>query len=174
LSSSKILIGKEINELIPQALQEKYKLTLPGLAMFLAQCDHESQGFSQLEENLNYSANRLLAIFPKYFTENTVSNYANNPERIGNYVYANRMGNGSLDSGDGYRYRGRGYLQLTGKDNYKRCGTAIDVDLVNNPNILLLQEYALQSALWYFADKRLINDLGSSFNKTDLDLRSLD
>lgn len=157
-----MLTIKQIDELIPQPLRDKYKLTTAGLAMFLAQCDHESQGFTRLEENLNYSADRLLKIFPKYFTQNNVTDYANNGVAIANYVYANRMGNGSVESGDGYKFRGRGYIQLTGRDNYTRCGNAIGVDLINGANLLLLQEYALESSLWFFADKNIINNLRCS------------
>jgi putative chitinase len=158
-----MLTINEINNLIPQTLRNKYNLTTDGLAMFLAQCDHESQGFTKFEENLNYSADRLLKVFPKYFTQNNVNDYAHNSVAIANYVYANRMGNGSIESGDGYKFRGRGLIQLTGKDNYTRCGKAIGVDLINGANLLLMLEYGLQSSFWFFENKGIINNINCEY-----------
>jgi putative chitinase len=119
------------------------------LAHFLAQCGHESGGFRVTSENLNYSAQGLKNIFPKYFKTVLAENYARNPQKIANLVYGNRMGNGPEGSGDGYRYRGRGYIQLTGKDNYTAFGKAINEDIAGNPD-LVQTKYPLLSAAWFF------------------------
>ncbi|MDU9002546.1 glycoside hydrolase family 19 protein [Sedimentitalea todarodis] len=104
-------------------------------ASLIGQCAHESARFKTRFENLNYSAAGLWKIFRRHFSSQAETNsFARDPEKIANRVYANRMGNGSRTSGDGWRYRGRGYLQLTGKDNYTRYGTAIGEDLVSNPD----------------------------------------
>ena len=118
------------------AAAAKYGITGPHLAQFMAQLDHESGGFKTVEENLRYSAKRLMEIFPKYYKDPAIAEQeANQPQAIANRVYANRMGNGPPESGDGYRYRGRGLIQLTGKDNYKRFGQLAGVDIVNNPDM---------------------------------------
>jgi putative chitinase len=119
------------------------------LAHFLAQCAVESIGFTATVENLNYSARRLLQVFPKYFRGVDPSAYARNPEKIGNRVYANRMGNGDEASGDGFKYRGRGYIQLTGKNNYASFSNFIGDDCVANPD-LVATDYPLASAAFYF------------------------
>ena len=119
------------------------------LAHFLAQCALESNRFTATEENLNYSAQRLLAVFPKYFKGVDPNPYAHNPTKIGNRVYANRMGNGDEASGDGFRFRGRGYIQLTGRDNYTRFSKFIGEDCVANPD-LLKTTYPLASAGFFF------------------------
>ena len=119
------------------------------LAHFLAQCDHESGGFYAIRENLNYGANGLLATFPKYFDASTAASYERKPQMIAARVYANRMGNGDEASGDGYTYRGRGYIQLTGKSNYTRFATFIGEDTVANPD-LVATKYPLASAAYYF------------------------
>ena len=119
------------------------------LAHFLAQCGHESGGFKVTSENLNYSAQGLKNIFPKYFKTVIAENYARNPQKIANLVYGNRMGNGPEGSGDGYKFRGRGYIQLTGKDNYVAFGKAINEDITANPD-LVSTKYALLSAAWFF------------------------
>jgi putative chitinase len=125
-------------------------------AMFLAQCGHESGGFSVVQENLNYKAEGLTKIFHRYFQDvDTASSYAHNPEKIANRVYANRMGNGDEDSGDGYRYRGRGLIQLTGKDNYDACGAALKVDLTADPDYLETAEGAARSAAWFWSHNGL-------------------
>jgi putative chitinase len=124
-------------------------------AMFIAQCGHESGVFSIAEENLNYSAKGLLATFPRYFQQQNANNYARQPEKIGNYVYGNRMGNGNPSTGDGFRYRGRGLIQLTGKDNYTACGTALGVDLVSDPSYLTQPEGAARSAAWFWSSHNL-------------------
>lgn len=124
--------------------------TASRMKMFLAQVAHESDGFTQLSENLNYSAAGLMATFPRKFTTETASDYARSPERIANHVYANMNGNGDEDSGDGWRYRGRGLIQLTALGNYQRCGRALGVNLVVAPEMLEVPEFAAKSAAWFW------------------------
>jgi putative chitinase len=119
------------------------------LAHFLAQCAHESGGFKVVYENLNYSADALKTTFPKYFPEPLNESYARSPAKIGARVYANRMGNGDEASNDGYTFRGRGYIQLTGKSNYADFGKTISVDTVANPD-LVATDYPLASAGFFF------------------------
>ena len=120
------------------------------LAHFLAQAGHESGGFKAVQENLNYGAKGLRGIFGKYFpTDEKALLYERKPEKIANLVYGNRMGNGPETSGDGYKFRGRGYIQLTGKDNYVAFGKAINEDLTTNPD-LVATKYPLLSAAWFF------------------------
>ena len=120
------------------------------LAHFLAQAGHESGGFKAVNENLNYGAKGLLGIFKKYFpTEAKALLYERKPEKIANLVYGGRMGNGAEATGDGYKFRGRGYIQLTGKDNYTAFGKAINEDIVSNPD-LVATKYPLLSAAWFF------------------------
>lgn len=128
--------------------------TKKRIACFLAQIKHESN-FKPVSENLKYSTKGLLRVFSKYFTKEEVELFAFKPEKIANRVYANRMGNGSESSGDGWKFRGRGFIQLTGKENYKNFSKAYGIDAVNNPDLLLLEEYALKSALWYWNMKGL-------------------
>lgn len=150
---------------IPESVYEelfdtatRFNLNSPlRIAHFLAQCHHESMGFSRKEENLNYSAERLLQVFPKYFNPDQAKLYARNPVIIASRVYANRMGNREEDSGDGYRYRGRGYIQLTGHDNYKAFDLAVSDDVVGNPDFVAMK-YPLFSAGWFWNSRRL-NDL---------------
>ncbi len=127
------------------------------LAHFLAQCAHESAEFTVCEENLNYSAERLKKIFPKYFPDNLADSYARQPEKIASRVYGNRMGNGDEASREGYKFRGRGYIQLTGKDNYNAFAKTISDDILNNPQ-LVATKYPLLSAAWFW-DTRLLNSL---------------
>lgn len=130
--------------------------TLQRIAMFIAQCGHESAYFTTLKENLNYSGEALLRVFPKYFKDRKVEDYARQPEKIANVVYANRMGNGSETSGDGWKYRGRGIIQLTGKQNYTMCSKFINQDLVNNPDLVSDNpEIAVKSALWFWTKNNL-------------------
>lgn len=124
--------------------------TASRMKMFLAQVAHESDGFTQLSENLNYSAAGLMATFPRKFTTETALAYARSPERIANHVYANMNGNGDEDSGDGWRYRGRGLIQLTALGNYQRCGRALGVNLVADPEMLEVPEFAAKSAAWFW------------------------
>ena len=134
-----------------QAAVSKFELNTPvRLAHFLAQCGHESGGFRATRENLNYSAEGLTKIFPKYFpTIQVATPFAKQPEKIANKVYANRMGNGDEASGEGFKFRGRGFIQLTGKDNYKALGAAIQQDLVANPD-LVASQFPMLSAAWFF------------------------
>lgn len=126
-------------------------------AHFLSQLAHESGGLKYSQENLNYSAKGLRSVFGKHFkTIELAQAYARQPEKIANRVYANRMGNGSEASGDGWKYRGRGLIQLTGKFMYESFAKAHGVDCVNNPDLLLDSEIALTSACWYWK-KRKIN-----------------
>lgn len=124
-------------------------------AAFLAQCGHESGGLRTVEENLNYSAEALLRVFPKYFTAEQAASYARKPERIANRVYANRMGNGPEASGDGWKYRGKGPIQLTGKVNHQLCGQDLKLDLIQNPNLLLVTEVGARSACWFWEKNNL-------------------
>ena len=137
-------------------VMEKFQINTPlRLAHFLAQCGHESGGFRLTKENLNYSAKGLMGIFKKYFpTEALANQYARNPEKIANKVYGNRMGNGPEASGDGFKYCGRGYIQLTGKDNYTAFGKAINEDLTKDPTVVA-GKHALLSAAWFFSKNGL-------------------
>jgi putative chitinase len=127
------------------------------LAHFLAQCAHESGGFKLVNENLNYSADGLKKTFSKYFPDNLQEKYARNPEMIGARVYANRNGNGDEASGEGFKYRGRGYIQLTGKDNYRDFSGFVNEDCVSNPD-LVAKKYPLASAGFFFNNKRGLLD----------------
>ena len=129
----------------------KFAINTPlRLAHFLAQCGHESGGFRATQENLNYSAKGLNGIFKKYFpTESAAASYARQPEKIASKVYANRMGNGSEATKEGYKFRGRGYIQLTGKENYTSFGKSINEDICSNPD-KVASSYALLSAAWFF------------------------
>lgn len=118
-------------------------------ANFFGQLWHESN-LKPISENLNYSKEGLLKIFKKYFTELEAIKYQRQPEKIANRVYSNRMGNGKEESGDGWRYRGRGFIQLTGKDNYKKLTLATGIDFLNNPDYLLEETNALIAACEYW------------------------
>ena len=125
--------------------------TVIKLSHFLAQCGHESGGFKLTQENLNYGAKGLRSVFPKYFpTDALAAAYERKPEKIANKVYGGRMGNGDEASGDGWKYHGRGYIQLTGKDNYKAFTVSIGEDCVANPD-LVATKYPLASAAWFFS-----------------------
>ena len=125
------------------------------LAHFLAQCGHESGGFRAVQENLNYSAKGLATTFRKYFlTESIAGPYARNPQKIASKVYGGRMGNGPESTGDGFKFRGRGYIQLTGRDNYTRFAKFIGEDTVNNPD-LVATKYPLASAAFFFDSNKL-------------------
>jgi putative chitinase len=155
-----------------KALFTKYGVTTPlRIAHFMAQIEHESN-LQPIEENLNYSWERLLKVFPKYFNEKNVRGYNRFPKAIANVVYANRMGNGDYNSGDGYKYRGRGFIQLTGKSNYVALSKDTGIDFVNNPDLLLSEVDAMVCALWFwnknglndFADKDDINSITKRIN----------
>jgi putative chitinase len=139
---------------IPDAAK-KFNISNPlRLAHFLAQCGHESAGFKAIQENLNYSADGLKKIFPKYFPGNLAEGYARNPEKIASKVYGGRMGNGDETTKEGYKFRGRGYIQLTGKDNYTRFAQFIGEDTVSNPD-LVATKYPLASAAFFFDSNKL-------------------
>jgi len=148
-------IPDKVIEQIP-GVMEKFQINTPlRLAHFLAQCGHESGGFRLTKENLNYSAKGLNGIFKKYFpTLESASSYERKPEKIANKVYANRMGNGAESTGDGAKYCGRGYIQLTGKDNYTAFGKSINEDIAANPTFVA-EKYALLSAAWFFNKNKL-------------------
>lgn len=131
---------------------EKYEITTVNRAAgFLAQCGHESNGFTVLKENLNYSAEGLNKIFKKYFpTLADAQPYARNPEKIANRVYANRMGNGPESSGDGYKFRGRGAIQLTGSDNYTRFAASVGMSVDEAVADLETLDGAIESACWFW------------------------
>jgi putative chitinase len=130
---------------------DKFKINTPiKLAHFLAQCGHESGGFRVVQENLNYSKDGLVRVFPRYFPGNLAESYAKQPEKIASRVYGSRMGNGPEPTKEGFKFRGRGYIQLTGKNNYVAFGSAINVDLVSNPD-LVATKYPLLSAAWFFS-----------------------
>lgn len=124
-------------------------------AAFLAQLGHESGGLSRIEENLNYSGGRLLQVFERHFTVQQAQAYAHKPERIGSRVYASRMGNGDERSGDGYRYRGRGPIQITGADNYRWIGDLLGLPLLDQPDLLLELEHGAASAAAYWRGRGL-------------------
>lgn len=139
------------------AALDRYEINTPErVAMFMAQVGHESGGLKRREENLNYSAQRLSQVFPRYFRDVDPNDYARNPEAIANRVYGNRMGNGDEDSGDGYRYRGRGFIQLTGKNNYQAFANAMGMSLDEAVDYLSTAEGAAMSAAWFW-DMRNIN-----------------
>lgn len=159
-------------EAIQRACSEFEIETPRQIAGFLGQCAHETGGFTVLEENLNYSADAMAAVWPNRFAvlgqdrkpvkikgKNQPNKFAlalhRKPEAIANVVYSNRMGNGSIESGDGWKYRGRGLKQLTGKDNVSRCGKALSVDLVKHPEFLCTPTYAARSAAWFWKENKL-------------------
>jgi putative chitinase len=148
-------IPDAVIQMIPDTAA-KFQINTPlRLAHFLAQCGHESGGFRATQENLNYSAKGLNGIFKKYFpTEASAAAYARQPQKIANKVYANRMSNGDEASGDGYKFRGRGYIQLTGKANYTLFGKAIDENITSNPDVVS-GKYALLSAAWFWSNNGL-------------------
>jgi putative chitinase len=152
------------------------------VAAFLAQTSHESGGYTMLTENLNYRAATLAACWPNRFAElgpnkkpkrdakgaliptKVALSIEKKPELIANMVYSSRMGNGPPQSGEGWKYRGRGLKQLTGKDNYKRCGDALNLDLVNNPDLLLEPMPAARSAGWFWK----VNNLSPLADASDI------
>ena len=142
----------------------KFGINTPlRLAHFLAQCGHESGGFKLVNENLNYSADGLKKIFPKYFAQaGLAESYARQPEKIASRVYGGRMGNGDEASKEGFKFRGRGYIQLTGKSNYTEFDKFVDDDILGNPD-LVATKYPLLSAAWFFHKNGLnaISDKGA-------------
>ena len=142
-------IPDSVIEQIPDTAKKFNITNVLRLSHFLAQCAHESGNFSVVKENLNYSSDGLKKIFGKYFPGRLNESYAHNPEKIANHVYGGRMGNGNEASGDGYKYCGRGYIQLTGKDNYKAFDKLVEEDIISNPG-LVATKYPLMSAAFFF------------------------
>lgn len=138
------------------------------LAAFVSQTAHESMDYNALVENLNYGAKGLLTTFRKYFTPELANQYARNPQAIASRVYANRMGNGDEESGEGWKFRGRGILQVTGRNNYYQCSQFVfgDDRLLDAPELLEYKEYALISAIWYWTR----NNLNTIADTGDLEL----
>ena len=134
-------------------------------AMFMAQIGEESNQFTAVVEDLEYSAEALFRVFPSHFSSLTqAQEYAYQPEKIANRVYANRLGNGDENSGDGWKYKGRGFIQVTGKTNYTNCGNYLCIDTVNNPSMLAQLPYAMYSAVWYW----MTNNLNTYADKSDV------
>jgi putative chitinase len=136
----------------------RYEINTPlRQAAFIGQCAHESANFKTLEENLNYSAEGLMKIWPSRFpTLEAAQPYHRNPEKIANKVYGGRMGNGTEETGDGWLYHGRGLIQLTGKDNYRMAGDALEMDFLHSPDYVLVPKYAALTAGWFW-NKRGLN-----------------
>lgn len=170
LTLSRIISEQQLKQIMPNLSDEKCREYLPYLfqamdefeintpiriAAFIAQTAHESAEYTSLIENLNYSADALMRVWPSRFTPEKVTSYARQPEKIANCVYANRMDNGDELSGDGWRYRGRGVIQITGRYNYEACGTALKLDLVSKPELLEQPLNTFRSAAWYWASRKL-------------------
>ncbi len=156
---------------IPEVM-DKFQINTPlRLCHFLAQCGHESGNFKAVNENLNYGAKGLLGLFKKYFpTEAKAKEYERKPEKIANLIYGGRMGNGPEASGEGYKFRGRGYIQLTGKDNYSAFDKVVAEDIVANPD-LVATKYPLLSAAWFWNSRKL-NELADK-GATDAEVTSI-
>lgn len=159
-----IVTPEQLKQILPQAGSRAYVFCEPinqaaaefgiesahEMASFIAQVGHESRYLQALEENLNYSAEALVKIWPRRFDAAAAARCARHPELIANRAYANRYGNGDEDSGDGWRYRGRGLIQITFKDNYAGCGAALGLDLVGSPELLVDPANAARSAGWFW------------------------
>jgi len=153
---------------------ERFNITTPRqMAAFIGQCGHESGNFRVLQENLNYRAATLLKLFPRTqrrtwgFTPEEAADYERQPKRIANRIYGNRMGNRDEASGDGYRFRGRGCIQLTGSANYHHAGQALGVDLIMEPDLVATPQYAALTAGWFWNTQKL-NDLAEAGDWTRL------
>ena len=140
-----------LNKILPD-----YDISTPQrVAAFLAQTAHESGGYTALHENLNYKPESLCKVWPRYFNASNANDYAHNPEKIANRAYANRMGNGPEESGDGWRYCGRGLLQVTGHDNYQAFADSVGIPVEQAPDFLQTFEGAVQSACWFWENNNL-------------------
>lgn len=160
-----------LSKCFPQAKRESLESYLPHLlsvfkeydistperkAAFLSQCSHESGQFNRVVENLNYSSDALRRVWPRHFPSKEISDqYHRQPEKIANKAYANRMGNGSESSGEGWKFRGRGLIQVTGKNNYKACGDFLKLALLSRPELLQEPHGAVYSAAWYWTTNKL-------------------
>lgn len=152
-------------EAISTILPEYNINTVPRVAAFLAQCAHESAGFTALRENLNYRAESLMRVWPKYFPNLSVAQkYAHNQQAIANRAYANRMGNGDETSGDGWKFCGRGLIQLTGRNNYTSFAESLEIDVDEASEYLGTFEGAVQSACWFWES----NNLNALADKGDM------
>jgi putative chitinase len=152
---------ESLNNVLPE-----YEINTPDrIAMFIAQCGHESMDFRVLQENLNYRWESLRRVFPKYFSNDDLARqYAHKPEMIANRVYGNRMGNGPEESGDGFKYSGKGLIQLTGKYNYTNFANSIGMSLEEVPEYLITFEGAVKSACWFWNQ----SDLNSWSDQQDV------
>ena len=161
-------IPANVLEQIPQ-ITEKFGLNSNiRLAHFLSQCAHESGNFKAVTENLNYGAKGLRSIFGKYFKDDaTALAYERKPEKIANRVYGSRMGNGDEASGDGWKFRGRGYIQLTGKDNYTQFDKSVEDDILANPD-LVATKFPLMSAAFFFERNNLWKICDGGADKEDV------
>jgi putative chitinase len=140
-----------LNKILPD-----YDITSPQrVAAFIAQTAHESGGYTALHENLNYQAASLCRVWPHYFNESNANEYAHQPEKIANRAYANRMGNGAEESGDGWRFCGRGLLQVTGRNNYQAFADSLQMNINDVPAFLQTFEGAVQSACWFWETNNL-------------------
>lgn len=148
------IIPEKVLEELPSVIERFDINTILRLAHFLSQCAHESGNFKSVYENLNYSAQGLKRTFPKYFPGNLNESYARKPEKIASRVYGGRMGNGPENTREGFKFRGRGYIQLTGKNNFKRFSDFIGEDVVANPD-LVATKYPLTSAAFFFHSNKL-------------------
>ena len=155
INNLKGVIPDSVIAQIPDVMTKFSLNTSLRLSHFLAQCSHESMNFKAINENLNYSANRLMAVFPKYFSGKNLNNYGGNPQKIANLIYGNRMGNGDEASGDGWRYRGRGLIQTTGKANYTKLAQYIKKSLEETIEYCETVEGAVESACFYWASNNL-------------------
>ena len=149
---AKLKIGSQWVDALNETFNRFGINTARQQAAFIGQCGHECGNFKILEENLNYKAATLMKLWPKRFPTLDVANqYAGNPKKIANMVYASRMGNRDESSGDGYRFRGRGCIQLTGHANYFHAGTALGVDFVMDPDLVATPKYAALTAGWFWS-----------------------
>lgn len=173
-----MITNEQLTAIMPQANNQNIQAYLPYLnqampvyhidtpvraAAFLAQLGHESGQFSAVTENLNYRADRLLTVFPKYFPTLIVAQqYAGKPDKIANKVYANRLGNGPESCGDGWRFRGRGLIQLTGRSSYDNCSKALTRNTAtfqDAPDLLATPQYAVASACWFWTVYKSLNTI---------------
>ena len=165
-----MLTVNQLRQIVPTLSHDRANSLLPGIidacnyadintpartGGFLAQCAHESQGFATFTENLNYSASALRTYFRNHFTEQEAIGYQRKPERIANRAYANRLGNGNEASGDGWKFRGRGAIQCTGREKYEVLSQLFNIDFVNQPDLLSTPDYAFLSAAWYWKDRKI-------------------
>jgi putative chitinase len=149
---------------LAQALPD-YDINTPRrVAAFLAQCAHESGNFTAIQENLNYKAESLCRVWPRYFNPSNANEYAHHPEKIANRAYGGRMGNGPEESGDGWRFCGRGLIQLTGRSNYQAFADSIETDIGDLPAYLATFEGCVQSACWFWE----ANNLNQCADKGDI------